>query len=37
MAVAALIKGKAVAVDNIPAELFQAGRETIIDVLTKNL
>ena len=37
MAVAALIKGKAVGVDNIPAELVQAGRETIIDVLTKNL
>ena len=32
--VAALKKGKSVGVDNVPAELVQAGGETIIDVLT---
>ena len=34
-AVAALKKGKSARVDNIPAELVQAGGETMIDVLTK--
>ena len=35
IAVASLKKGKSVGVDNIPAELIQAGGETIIDVLTE--
>ena len=35
IAVASLKKGKFAGVDNIPAELVQAGRETMIDVLTK--
>ena len=34
-AVASLKKGKSAGVDNIPAELVQAGRETMIDVLTE--
>ena len=34
MAVESLKKGKSAAVDNIPAELVQAGGETFIDVLT---
>ena len=34
-AVASLKKGKSVGVDNIPAELVQAGGETMIDVLTE--
>ena len=34
IAVAAL-KGKSAGVDNIPADLVQAGRETMIDVLTE--
>ena len=34
-AVAALKKGKSARVDNIPAELVQAGGETMIDVLRK--
>ena len=33
--VAALKKGKSAGVDNIPAELVQAGGEPMIDVLTK--
>ena len=33
--VAALKKGKSTGVDNIPAEVVQAGGEPIIDVLTK--
>ena len=36
IAVAALKTGKSAGVDNIPAELVQAGGETMIDVLTKN-
>ena len=32
---ASLKKGKSAAVDNIPAELVQAGGETMIDVLTE--
>ena len=35
IAVVALEKGKPVRVDNIQAELVQAGGETIIDVLTE--
>ena len=35
IAVASLEKGKSVGVDNIPAELVQAGGETMIDVLTE--
>ena len=35
IAVASLKKGKAAGVDNIPAELVQAGGETMIDVLTE--
>ena len=35
IAVASLKKGKSVGVDNIPAELAQAGGETMIDVLTE--
>ena len=35
IAVASLKKGKSVGVDNIPAELLQAGGETMIDVLTE--
>ena len=35
IAVAALKKGEFAGVDTIPAELVQAGRETIIDVLTE--
>ena len=35
IAVASLKKGKSAGVDNIPAELVQAGRETMIDVLTE--
>ena len=35
IAVASLKKGKSAGVDNIPAELVQAGVETMIDVLTK--
>ena len=35
IAVASLKKGKAARVDNIPAELVQAGGETMIDVLTE--
>ena len=35
IAVASLKKGKSAGVDNIPAELVQAGRETTIDVLTE--
>ena len=35
IAVASLKKGKSVGVDNIPAELVQAGGETMIDVLTE--
>ena len=35
IAVAALRKRKSAGVDNIPAELVQAGGETLIDVLTK--
>ena len=35
IAVAALQKGKFAGVDNIPAELVQAGTETMTDVLTK--
>ena len=35
IAVAPLKKGKSAGVDNIPAELVQAGRETMIDVLTE--
>ena len=34
IAVAALKRGKSAGVDNKPAELVQAGRETMIDVLT---
>ena len=34
IAEASLKKGKSAGVDNIPAELVQAGRETMIDVLT---
>ena len=34
-AVASLKKGKSAGVDNIPAELVQAGEETMIDVLTE--
>ena len=34
IAVASLKKGKSAGVDNIPAELVQAGGETMIDVLT---
>ena len=33
VAVASLKKGKSVGIDNIPAELVQAGGETMIDVL----
>ena len=36
IAVASLKKGKSAKVDNIPAELVQAGRETMIDVLTET-
>ena len=35
IAVASLKNGKPAGVDNIPAELVQAGRETMIDVLTE--
>ena len=35
IAVAALEKGTPTRVDNIPAELVQAGEEIVIDVLTK--
>ena len=35
IAVASLKKGKSAGVDNIPAELVQAGEETTIDVLTE--
>ena len=35
IAVASLEKGKSAGVDNIPAELVQAGGETMIDVLTE--
>ena len=35
IAVASLKKGKSAGVDNIPAELIQAGGETMIDVLTE--
>ena len=35
IAVASLKKGKSAGVDNIPAELVQAGGETMIDVLTQ--
>ena len=35
IAVASLKKGKSAGVDNIPANLFQAGGETMIDVLTE--
>ena len=35
IAVASLKKGKSARVDNIPAELVQAGGETMIDVLTE--
>ena len=35
IAVASLKKGKSAGVDNIPAELVQAGEETMIDVLTE--
>ena len=35
IAVALLKKGKSARVDNIPAELVQAGGETMIDVLTE--
>ena len=35
IAVAVLNKGKPACVDNIPAELVQADRESMIDVLTK--
>ena len=35
IAVASLKKEKSAGVDNIPAELVQAGEETIIDVLTE--
>ena len=35
IAVAALKKGKSAGVDNIPAELVQAGGESMIDVLAK--
>ena len=36
IAVAALKKGKSAGVDNIPAELVQAGGESMLDVLTKT-
>ena len=36
IAVASLKKGKPAGVDNIPAELVQAGGETMIDVLTES-
>ena len=35
IAVASLKKGKSAGVDNIPAELVQAGGETMVDVLTE--
>ena len=35
IAVASLKKGKSAGVDNIPAEVVQAGRETMKDVLTE--
>ena len=35
IAVASLKKGKSAGVDIIPAELVQAGRETMIDVLSE--
>ena len=35
IAVASLKKGKSAGVDNIPAELVQAGGETMTDVLTE--
>ena len=35
IAVASLKKGKSAGVDNIPAELVQAGGETMIDILTE--
>ena len=35
IAAASLKKGKSAGVDNIPAELVQAGGETMIDVLTE--
>ena len=35
IAVASLKKGKSAGVDNLPAELVQAGGETMIDVLTE--
>ena len=35
IAVASLKRGKSAGVDNIPAELVQAGGETMIDVLTE--
>ena len=37
IAVASLKKGKSAGVDNIPAELFQAGGETLIDVLQRSV
>ena len=37
IAVASLKKGKSAGVDNIPAELVQAGGETMIDVLTAEI
>ena len=35
IALASLKQGKSAGVDNIPAELVQAGRKTMIDVLTE--
>ena len=35
IAVASLKKGKSAGIDNVPAELVQAGGETMIDVLTE--
>ena len=35
IAVTSLKKGKSAGIDNIPAELVQAGGETMIDVLTE--
>ena len=36
IAVTSMKKGKSAGVDNIPAELVQAGGETMIDVLTES-
>ena len=36
IAVASMKKGKSAGVDNIPAELVQAGGESMIDVLTET-